>query len=139
MFKLTQKSYGFTLIEVLIAMSIFAISILSVAGFFVYANKNIRFARNTTIASNLAQKLIEENLAKSYQELNLGTSTKTRFSNDPASSYYSFQYQEEIGLINSDLNPITTDIGLKKILVTIYWQEGTVEKNVQMATIKNER
>ena len=137
-----MKNYfekGFTLTEVIVAMGIFSIGVLGIFSFFTYSSQTIRVARSETTGSNLANGFLEEELAKSYGELIPGTSAKTRVSDNPASPYYNYQKQIEITLIDSDLNNSVTDLGLKKIIISIFWPQGSYEKSIQSATIKTQR
>jgi len=130
---------AFTIIEIIVAIGIFGIGVLGIAGFFVASSQTVRLASNTTIASNLASGSIDEEFAKSYDELTPGTGTKTRISTDQSSPFYNFQKQINISLIDSNLAASATDVGLKKIDCIVYWQEGGNEKNIQMSTIKSKR
>ena len=136
---LKPTSKGFTLIEVIIALMIFAIGVLGILNFFLFSTKSIRVARQTTTASNLAQGIIEEEFSKSYDELTPAVGAKIRFSSDPVNPFYNYQKQINIGLIDSNLSSSLTDIGLKKIDVIIYWQDQTNEKNLQISTIKSKK
>ena len=134
--KLTR---AFTLVEVIVAIGVLGIGVLGIASFFAYSTKVARSSSNTSIASNLASGVIDEELSKPYDELNPGTGAKVKVTNDTASPLYNFSKEVTISLIDSDLANSVTDEGLKKIDVTISYQEGTSEKNVQMAEVKTQR
>lgn len=130
---------GFTIVEIIVAIGIFGLTVLAILGYFAYSSKIIRNSRNTTIASNLASGLIDENLAKSYEELTPQTGTKTKFSTDANNPFFNFQYQTNITLIDSDLANSSSDVGLKKIDVWVYWPDGVNEKNLQMSTVTSQK
>lgn len=130
---------AFTLVEVVVAIGVLMVGVLGVASFFAYSVKIARSASNTSIATNLAQGLIEEESSKSYDELTPQTGAKTDYTSNADSPFNKFQEQINISLIDTDLNESETDIGLKKIEVIIYYHEGNSEKNVQMATVKASR
>lgn len=133
-----RKLNGFTMIEVIVAVGIFVLTILGIVTFFAYASQFNRLSKNTTIASNLAQQVADENIEKTYDQLMVGPGEKTVFSTDLANPYYPFKKQTDIYFIDRNLNIVGNNTGLKKIVCTIYWNEGTIEKNVQIATIKNQ-
>lgn len=130
---------GFTLVEVVVAIGVLGIGVLGVSGFFAYSSKISRSSSNTSIASNLASGAIDEELAKSYEELAPGTGTKVKVTSVTTSPLYNFSKQVDISLIDSDLAASATDLGLKKIDVIISYQEGSSEKTVQMAEVKTQR
>jgi len=133
---------GFTIIEILVAITVFGIGVLGIAGFFITAIHTIRSSSNTTIASNLASGFIDEELATAYDQLTPGTGTPAPVSEDQSSPFYNFQKQINISCV--DINLAATDCTeipspLKKIDIFIYWQERGNEKNIQMSTLKNKR
>jgi len=133
---------GFTIIEILVAITVFGIGVLGVAGFFITAIHTIRSSSNTTIAANLASGFIDEELAIAYDQLSPGTGTQDPVSADQSSPFYNFQKQINISCV--DINLAVTDCAaspspLKKIDVLINWQEGGNDKNIQMSTLKNKQ
>lgn len=126
---------AFTLIEVIVAIGIFGLGVLAILTYFVISIQSVRYARQTSIATNLAQQVIEDKIALSYDSLTPGTSGRVAFSIDPANPYYPYTNQTNISLINSSLAPSGTDVGLKKIEVFVYWAGTGGEKNVQISTV----
>ena len=61
-------NHGFTLIEILIAMTIFAIGILAIGAIQITATKTIAIARDVTDKSILAKDLIEHLMTLSYND-----------------------------------------------------------------------
>ena len=66
---------GFTLIEILIAMTIFAFGILAVGLMQITAIRGNSFARGMTEASNIAQNKVEELVALPFNHLQLNEQT----------------------------------------------------------------
>lgn len=130
---------SFTIIEIIVAIGIFGVGVLAIAGFFATSAQTVRVASHTSVASNLASGLVDEEFSKSYEELIPATGTRTKISSDPADPFYLFEKQINIKLIDSNLATSATDVGLKQIDCFIYWQEGDNEKNVQMSTVKSRR
>ncbi|OGD57135.1 hypothetical protein A2V71_01725 [Candidatus Berkelbacteria bacterium RBG_13_40_8] len=130
---------GFTLIEVVVATGILLVGVLGVGAFFATSSTITRHASYTSIASNLAQGFIDEEISKSYDELDPGTGPKARVSDVASNPFYNYWKQVNITLIDSDLANSGSDIGLKKIDIFVFWQEGSSEKNIQLSTVKTNR
>jgi len=64
------KSYGFTLIEVLIALVILSVAFLGLAGLMVQTTKNTSFGGLMTEAATFAQDKLEELRATPWNNLN---------------------------------------------------------------------
>jgi len=133
-----MKKQAFTLIEVIVAIGIFVMTILGIISFFGYSAQVNRFSKNITVASNLAQATIDENISKSYDQITVGNGTRTRFSADQADPYYGYEKKVDVTYVDQNLNAAGTNTGLIKIVCTIYWFEGASEKNVQVATLKSD-
>lgn len=133
--KVPKLKRGFTLIEVVVATGVLLIGVLGVGAFFATSSTISRHASYTSIASNLAQGFIDEEISKSYDELDPVTGSKDPLL-DPFSNYHK---QVNVSLIDSNLVASGTDIGLKKIDVFIFWQEGGSEKSIQISSVKTNR
>jgi prepilin-type N-terminal cleavage/methylation domain-containing protein len=130
---------GFSLIEVLVALTIFGFCTIAVMGYFVYADKANRISKDTTIATNLAQSLLDDRLNVPYNNLLVQSGAKTNYSGDSTNPYYRFFKKIDVSLIDSNLQASANDVGLKKIDVYLSWQEGSSERSVQLSTIKARR
>ena len=128
-----RKRSSFTLIEVLLAIFILEIGLLGIAGFYASSFKITKTARNETIASNLASGILDEELAIAYD--NLTPVPLTTFN----SPFDNWQKKVDIAYVDANLTEQATDTHMKKITVTIYWQETGGEKNFQIASIKAEQ
>jgi type IV pilus assembly protein PilV len=74
---LYRKSCGFTLIEILIALVIFSISMLAFAGLTVTATRSGSYGSRMTEAVTLAQDKLEELKANSWEEIISGEDQET--------------------------------------------------------------
>ena len=74
---LSRKSSGFTLIEILIALVIFTISIVAFAGLTVTATRSSSYGGRMTEAVTLAQDKLEELKANSWEKIVSGGDQKT--------------------------------------------------------------
>ena len=129
---------GFTLIESLIAIFVLVVGLFAVIGFFPFALKIISDSKNLTIATNITTAKLEEVFSLNYDNIDTGTiEPKQRVSNDPDSYLYNYQRETKVEYIDSDFNPSQTDLGLKKITVTVFWPSsfGDSEKVVELKSI----
>ena len=132
-----KKRSAFTLIEVLLAVFILEIGLLGIAGFYASSLKITKTARNETIASNLASGILDEELAIAYDNLEVKTESG-QYSNDPANPFYSWNYEIRTVYIDDNLAEQIVETNMKKIVVTVYWQEAGSQKSFQAASIKAE-
>ncbi|MBI5765667.1 prepilin-type N-terminal cleavage/methylation domain-containing protein [Candidatus Falkowbacteria bacterium] len=120
-------STGFTLLEVMIAITILIIGILAVARIFPLALKVAKSAEQATIAINLAQAKIEEIFYLDYDNIPIGAiEAKHRLADDMQNPFYYYQRQTVAEYVDSDLNYSATETGLKKITVTAYWRSSVL-------------
>ncbi len=132
----SKISSGFTVIEVVIAISILIIGILAVMQLFPQGLSISRLSKQMSVANNLAQAKIEEVIAKHYDDIGTGIiETRGKIDSDPQSQFYIYERQTEVDLIDADLNDSLEDIGFKKITVYIWWQEKDQEKNITLRRI----
>jgi type II secretory pathway pseudopilin PulG len=115
-----QKGIG--LIEVLISLSILGVGILGLLQAFPHGTSIERDIELTTISQHLAQSKLEEIVSLSYSEVLLGqTEDKVRVDTDPNSSFYDFKRSTYVNLVDENLQTTETNIGMKKVLITLYW------------------
>ena len=110
---------GFTLIEILIALVILAVSIVFIVGLFANALVASVDAENTTIAMNLAQGRMEEirNLDFDTEIVNEAKAVVSGFAG----------FQREVAVTEPE-----TD--LKQVTVTVYWAYKDDELTVPLVT-----
>ncbi len=75
--KISLKSDGFTLIEVLIAIVILSISLLALAALMATTTQNTSFGGHITEATTLAQDRLEELRVTQWANIVTGTDTRT--------------------------------------------------------------
>lgn len=130
---------AFTIIEVIVALTVLTIGVLGVQSFFATSSRLTTAANHMSTASNLAQGLLDSQIALSYTELIPSIGDKVPVSTDPNGPFNKYLKQINISLIDRDLNSSVTDVGLKKINVIVYYPESGSEKNVELSTIVTEK
>ena len=125
---------GFSLIELMVAIVIIGTTFLGLIQAFPYALAVIKGAENKTKAAYIAQSEIEELYYTGYSNIATGT---IEAKHTVASDLGIFQRQTEVTAVDGDLNPATTDLGMKMIDVTVYYANGVTksEKSLQVSTI----
>lgn len=116
-----RNEKGFTLIEVLMAISIMAIGLLGLAALQITATGGNALAKKNSLAVSLAEDKIEFYKNTLYNNIPAGVTTET---NLPAGAIYTRTTTVE------DDTPIT---GVKTITVKVAWQNGS--KSVSFQTI----
>lgn len=131
------SNIGFTFLEVIIAISILTIGIVATLQVFPLALNIEKLNQMETQAVFLAQEKIEEKISQAYQDIQIVTETEDSL----LSPYERFSRETEIIYVDSDLIATTSDLGLKKIEVTIRWQSPLRlrEKSVNLITLIAEK
>ena len=128
---------GFTLIEVMIAILILLDGVLVVLQLFPlgYGVEQANQMKNQAVF--LCQEKIETMISEPYKDIAVGTIDE----NPMASPFQRFERETKVSYVDSNLNESTSDIGLKKIEVTVSWQSPlrVERKNVQFVTLIAER
>lgn len=128
-------SWGFTLIEALIALTIFSIGILAILQIVPLATRVAMRSRLRTQAIFLSQAKEEEYLAKTYLELDPGeVESRAPIVTDTSSQLNRFETEVSITYIDETFNEVSEDTGMKKITVTTYWFEGSHERQERLVT-----
>jgi len=128
--KMFVNQSGFTLLEVLIAISILTVGLLGVAQMQIMGIKGNYFSGNTTTALTLAEEKMEDLLGKSYSDAEL-TNGNHPDTNNPidetgqAGGTYSRMW------IVTDNTPITDT---KTVMVNVSWDNASHQ--VSLSCIK---
>jgi type IV pilus modification protein PilV len=134
---------GFTLIEVLVALSIFAIGMVGVAGLAGTAWRALHKSQATTQAINLAQDRIEALQSVDFDNLEVTDATMTctgpagpvsrpQYTCTPTSApinlgkLYTWSYTVTHIDLNNDGIAMTAIDGLKRVDVTVTWTSGVL-------------
>lgn len=147
-----RKEKGFTLVELMVAVSILAIFFLAAISAFFGIGRGILITKTRTIATTLAQEKIESLKNISYPRLLVTTAS------DLASYGYDVTHYSTETVVVADIDftrrvvihkvrertdgkleeisPTSTDTGLKKIKVTVIWSERGEEKSLSLSNLR---
>lgn len=133
------KNRGFTLIEVVIAIFLLMVGLLSISRLYPTGLKVGSASHYLTIASAIAQGKMEEMLSKNYDEIE--SSPRERADNDPESPFFIYEQETKVSFVDPENNliEIPDDKGIKRIEVIIYWKEGEAEKRLNLNTFYSKR
>jgi prepilin-type N-terminal cleavage/methylation domain-containing protein len=123
--KNSLKSKGFSLIEVLVALVILAISLLALAGLMTTTTKNNAFGGNLTEAATMAQDKMEELRVTGWDIIINGSDT-----NPIRGLNYNRAWTVVIGP-NSPLPPNDNE---KRVTVTVNWNDG-IARSISFLTV----
>lgn len=134
-----SKKKGFTLVEIIIAISVFSIGILGAMSMFSYGVKAMKYSQSAISASQLIKEKVEDTISVNYDDVSTGT-----FIEDPLSVPFSgFRRQTEITYVDpsSALQEVSTDNGVKKIEVTVFWKSmfGLTENSIKRTTLLSKK
>jgi prepilin-type N-terminal cleavage/methylation domain-containing protein len=127
-----KNDKGFTLIEMLIAISIFAIGFLAVASLQISAGKNNRTASEVTAAVNLASDRIERLMGVPFDDAFVDPAANPHLDNQG-------KYDIQWNVTNTDLSADGVD-DAKIVNLTVSWTPylsgGAAQRNVNIDFIK---
>jgi type II secretory pathway pseudopilin PulG len=122
-----QNEGGFTLMELVVTAAFMGIVIVSVSGLFIGLRQINNAANNYTIASQVAQQLIEKNRNTPYSAITVGTTDVT---SSTLSAYPSLLSPRSATVTVSQVNAS----GIKQVDVAISYTDRTGLKRVQYST-----
>ncbi|MEK6646197.1 MAG: carboxypeptidase regulatory-like domain-containing protein [Candidatus Firestonebacteria bacterium] len=129
-FKIFRKIDAFSLVEIMIAVTVIALLLVAVLKMFASLSKGALMAKFKTVATNLAQEKIEVYKNYSYDELVTGTTTDNVTIGDKVytrSVDVSYIVESSGVMIAS-----TTDQNIKKLNVVVRWTDGGQAKNFSL-------
>ena len=118
---------GFTLLEVIVAISILTFGLLAVASMQMTAIRGNYNASNITEATTVAQDRLENLMGLLYSDPLLAPGTYKSDPAPPSPSGYTITYD----VLNN--NPITNT---RLIAVTVQWQDKGVQKQTVLTCVK---
>jgi len=124
-----KRTPGFTFVELLVALSLFSIGMISVVQIFPINRRLLNQSTYQTQAVFLAQQEMETIRSLDYTDLTTGTfEPKETIPQSSGTVFSQFQRSTTVTLIDGTYATTNTDVGLKKVAVTVYWTEGSVNR-----------
>ena len=147
------RSAGFSLVEVVIALGLLAGVLLSIAGLFAVADRQLQGGKNHTVALAVARDILEEMDGWAYEQVyttfGLDGSASTYTVDSTTNSYaakWRPQLESELGgcsasitiasAVESGSPPALRDAHTIRIGVTVSWSEGPRVRNVSLVTVR---
>lgn len=104
------------------AFAVITLSYIFIMNAFPFSLTINKKAEIFSMASFIAQSKQEELNSLGYGNIAAGTiEPKTRLSSDPSSYLYNFHRKTEVLYVNDNLNEEAADLGMKKIIITVYY------------------
>ncbi len=116
--------HGFTILEVIVAIMIFIISLMGLISVTTSVIQGNAFSQQVTTATNLAQEELEVLKRKGYDHADLTAGTH----NDPGNPVSSIYTRSWTVLAN------TPDTDIKTLTMTVSWNWRGAARNVQLVT-----
>jgi|GEM_PF-6857004 len=130
-----MKRPAFTILELLIALSLFLVGMVSILEIFPVDRNLLSESTHQTQASYLAQQEMEEMVATPYANLTTGVYVaKSLVTTDTTSEYSIYSQEVDAAYIDTNHTVVGTDDGLKKITVIITWKERTFNQSYTLTT-----
>ncbi len=138
----SAKSQGITLIETVMAVSILALGIVGVLQAFPLGANLAKTAQMSTVATELGQAKIEQELSQSYGNIPVG-STVEGYGSIPDFTGYKRITQvdcvraQDLAAVSCSYDPANDPSPMKKITVAVYWRStlGIAEKNISFMSL----
>lgn len=116
-FRICRNAAGFTLVEVIIIIVIMSVFMAAIGIPLLTGIRDSDLPEIATVAHFLATEKIEELAGTDYSSLTIGVWP----SEDPVggTGFEDYSRQVEVENVDQDLNPSATDVGYRKITVTV--------------------
>ena len=108
---------GFTILETMVAILILTIGIIAVLQVFPWCSNIQKSNEMENQAIFLAQEKMEEEIFKTYENVQVGVILE----NSLSFPYERFSRETKITYVNASLEEISSDVGIKKIEITVEW------------------
>ena len=122
----SKNKNGFSLMEIMVAISIFVLILLGIIQAFPFGSSIIKASENQTKAAYAAQSKIEELISLGYNDVGVGVIESKQKIGSSSSYLYNFERKTTVYYINEDMtstNPID-DIGIKTITIKVYYNSA---------------
>lgn len=129
---------GFTFLELLIALSLFAVGMLSILHIFPINRRYLTQSATLTAATFVAQDQLEIVHGTDYASLPVlpvyFEPKEQLGSGSQGDQLNAFKRQSAVTYIDANGGMSNVDLGLKKVQVTVYWTENSISRNMVVST-----
>jgi len=132
--KTINQQLGLTLVETLLALAIVTLAVTFLVSLFPHGLKTAALSQEETLAAFLAQAKIEDLISANYAEVPTQTTVESSLASVDA-DFISFSRTTMVSYVDGNLNPYQSDLGLKKISVTVYWQNNLSQATSSLSLI----
>ena len=129
---------GFTIAEILVAITVFTIGILAVVQVFPLHRRLARISEKATVANYLAQEQFEKLFSLPYSEVTPGT-YEIRAPLAAAGDFSQYERETLVELVDANYQPSGTDLGLKKAMINVYFTENSQTRTESLVSIVSDR
>ena len=117
----------------------FVLAIFSILYAFPLQFRQTKTSQQESVATEIAQAKIEEAVNTAYEDLTEGIfQPRTAYASDPSNPMHQYETQVDVSYLDADMQPSAIDAGVKKITVTVFYQDFGEESQIQLATVVNE-
>jgi len=133
-----KNQLGMSLLEVMVSFSILSLTFVALMQSFPLSLAINKTSENAAKAAYLAQAKLEELNSLGYDNISTGTiEAKHRLALAAGDYLYYFQRETIVSFVDGNLADSASDMGLKKISVTVYYSNALskIEKEYSTATL----
>lgn len=125
----TLKERGYSLVEVMVAVSLLSAVLIPIVLILSSSATSMSASSNRSVASNLAQEKMEELRNTLYDSIVNATDSKTV-------NRVTFTRETSVMVAPPELG-VATDASVKKITITVSWQEDGKIRSISLVTIRS--
>lgn len=133
--RIRNNNQGFTLIEVMIALSIFAIGLLAVASMQISSINGNASSRGSIEASEWASRWLEK-LSKVEEYNSDQLAPETEFTDEPVDEDTETRYEVNWNVLEAAPSSSVVTYNFKVISVTVEWKERSLPRRLEMRYVK---
>lgn len=137
-----SEAKGITLIETVIAVSILALGIVGVLQAFPLGAHLAKTAQMSTVATELGQAKIEDEISKSYNDVSINETVENYNSISDFAAYKRVTQIDcvrasDLVVVNCNYDLLNDPSPMKKVGVTVYWRStlGLTEKSISLMSL----
>lgn len=126
MTRIRRRRQAFSLLEILLALFTIGIAVAAFVPSSLSTRRLLAHNRRKELAVEVAGALIDQARNLGYAKLSAGNLTLPTVPQQP--DLPNFTYAANISLLDSHLHPTSTDLGRKRIDVTVSWDDKLKDK-----------